>query len=197
LTTFLFPGRAGVLGAAAVKVALAADVSGNAALLFGRMCSYNGQPFWELRRNLKTLFNCSTRTITRYFAALVDAGLIVNKPAPLGVVPPGCKTKLPYRPWYKWAIGMPKLREAVKSGSREAYHSWIERFEVERKGRVTRSKLATIIGTIVHAKAPDAARPREYSTARPRRWTAHEIDRELTHNDLSIVASSEPKPDTS
>ena len=166
-----------MLGAAAVKVALGAGVSGNAALLFGRMCSYNGKPFWELRANLKDLFGVSKRTITRYFAALVEAELIVNKPAPLGVTPPGCKKPLPFRPWFKWAVGLPQLREAVKSGSKEAYARWIVGFEQGRQERVTRSKLGAIIGSIISRNVPSVTthKARDEST-QPMHLSSVEID---------------------
>jgi hypothetical protein len=182
----LFEGPAGMLGAAAVKVALAAGVNGNTALLFGRMSSFNGKPFWELRENLRKLFGVSKRTITRYFRTLVDAGLIVNKPAPLKVIHPGASRMLPFRPWYKWVVGLPELREAVKSGSRDAYDRWRKGFEASREQRVTRTKLASIIGSIVSRKAPENPRPLQSSDdARPRRWTAGEIDAELSSNDPS------------
>lgn len=203
MTAFLFPGPAGVLGAAAVKVALAADVSGNAALLFGRMVSYNGKPFWELRCHLAALFGVSKRTITRYFRALVDAELIVNKPAPLNTVPPGCKKALPYRPWYKWAVGLPQLREAVKSGSREAYERWSVAFHVARKERATRSKLGAIIGSIVATRTSSTVSSRATPShasepQRPRRWTADELDAKLRESATSSSRDDEPHgPDTS
>ena len=200
MTAFLFSGPAGTLGAVAVKAALAADVSGNAALLFGRLCSFNGRPFWELRCHLAELFGVSKRSITRYFRALVDAGLIVNKPAPLDAVPPGCKKALPYRPWYKWAIGLPELRKAVKSGSRDAYERWSVAFHEARKESATRTKLGEIIGSIVakttSSKADDRGPKKgSHEPARPRRWSADEIEAELRN---SATDSSPPdEPDTS
>jgi len=179
-----------MLGAAAVKAALAAGVNGNTALLFGRMCSFNGRPFWELRKNLSELFRVSTRQVTRYFRELVDAGLIVNKPAPLGVIHPGCKKPLPFRPWYKWAIGLPELRQAVKAGSKEAYERWKDGFEASRKERVTRSKLGAIIGSIMHPKSGPAKRPEPAAEPRPRRWTLEEIDAELAKS-----AKDAPSPE--
>jgi hypothetical protein len=192
LTAFLFSGPAGMVGAAAVKVALGVGVNGNAALLFGRMCSWNGKPFWELRVKLAKLLGVSTRSITRYWAALVDAGLIVNKPAPLGATPPGCMKPLPYRPWYKWAIGLPEIRQAVKSGSRDAYERWITGFEARREERVTRSKLGAIIGSIVNRKCVDPPRNKTaVERQRPRRWTSDELETELRNS-----ATSSPPPDT-
>lgn len=186
----LFEGPAGMLGAAAVKVALAAGVNGNTALLFGRMSSFNGRPFWELRRNLAELFSVSRRTVTRYFRALVDAGLIVNKPAPLCAIHPGTSKALPFRPWYKWVIGLPEIREAVKSGSRDAYDRWRRGFEASREQRVTRTKLASIIGSIVAPKATETTRTRvSHEPDRPRRWTASEIEAEL-----SSAGPSKPPP---
>jgi hypothetical protein len=201
--SLLFPGPAGILGAAAVKVALAAGVSGNSALLFGRMCSFNGKPFWELRVHLSELLGVSKRTITRYFAALVEVGLIVNKRAPIGAVHPGREGKkpLPFRPWYKWAIGLPEIREAVKIGSKEAYARWTERFEAERTQRVTRSKLGAIIGSIVSASSKTSPK-KTTSPAEPvrRRWTIEDIEREMDarHDSDAKQSSATPEPrDTS
>jgi hypothetical protein len=150
--------------------------------LFGRLCSWNGKPFWELRRHLAEVFAVCTRSITRYFRELVDAGLIVNKPAPLGDTPPGCKKPLLYRPWFKWATGLPQLREAVKSGSREAYERWILSFEQGRQQRATRTKLGEIIGSILSPKPrPMATRiPSDDEIRRARHMTAAEIDAELS-----------------
>lgn len=186
----LFDGKAGMLGAAAVKQALVSGVNGNAALLFGRMVSYNGKPFWQLRRNLGELLGVSTRTITRYFRALVDAGLIVNKPAPIGEIPPGCSKPLPFRPWYKWAIGLPELRQVVKAGSKEAYTRWRDTFEQARQSRVTRSKLGAIIGSIISPKAPTVKRATSSDEQRPRRWSPEEIDAELSR----AQSSDHPTP---
>jgi hypothetical protein len=189
----LFEGPAGMLGAAAVKAALGAGVNGNAALLFGRMCSFNGRPFWELRKNLGALFGVSRRTVTRYFRELVDAGLIVNKPAPIGAIHPGISRTLPFRPWYKWAIGLPALREAVKTGSKEAYSRWRDGFEVARKERATRSKLGAIIGSIVAGQAPTTRKtPSSRDEERPRRWSREEIDAALSRE-----PSKPPAGDTS
>jgi hypothetical protein len=189
----LFEGPKGMLGAAAVKAALGAGVGGNASLVFGRMCSFNGRPFWELRKNLGKLLGVSTRSITRYFRKLVDAGLIVNKPAPLGVIPPGCKAPLPYRPWYKWAIGLPALREAVRVGSKEAYARWRDGFEAARKERATRSKLGAIIGSIVAGQTPTTRKPPSSpDDDRPRRWSREEIDAALSRE-----PSKRPTDDTS
>lgn len=191
-SALLFEGPNGMLGAAAVKAALAAGVNGNTALLFGRLCSFNGRPFWELRKNLSELFRVSTRQVTRYFRELVDAGLIVNKPAPLGVIHPGCAKPLPFRPWYKWAIGLPELRQAVKAGSKEAYVRWRDGFEASRKERVTRTKLGAIIGSIVHQKShAPAKRPQSAEDAQPRRWTPEEIDAELAHQAVADPRSPE------
>lgn len=188
----LFPGRAGELGAAAVKVALGAGVSGNASLLFGRMSSYNGTPFWELRKNLGKLFDVSVRTITRYFRELVDAGLIFNKPAPIGAIPPGCREKLHFRPWYKWPVGLPQLRAAVKLQSKEAYEHWRTKFEAQRDQHVTRSKLGAIIGSIVSSNSTTTANRTTSSTEpRPRRWTREELDAELGKRP---VETSPPEP---
>lgn len=186
----IFSGRAGALGAAAVQVALTSGVGGNAALLFGRMTSFNGKPFWELRKNLAPLFKVSTRTVTRYFRALVDAGLIVNKPAPLKTIHPGCTKELPFRPWYKWVIGLPALREAVKTGSREAYERWQAKFEQARQENITRSKLGAIIGSIVSRKpTQNVKRPTSSDEPSPRRWSPEEIDAELRR-----TASDAPPP---
>ena len=177
----LFDGPAGMLGAAAVKAALVSGVNGNAALLFGRVVSYNGKPFWQLRRNLGELLGVSTRTVTRYFRALVDAGLIVNKPAPIGAIHPGCSKALPFRPWYKWAVGLPELRQTVKAGSKEAYQRWRDTFEQARRSRVTRSKLGAIIGSIISPKSSTPKRATALpDDQRPRRWSPDEIDAELT-----------------
>lgn len=184
----LFDGPAGMLGAAAVQVALAAGVSGKAALLFGRMTSFNGKPFWQLRSNLGQLFDVCSRTITRYFRELVDAGLIVNKPAPIGAIHPGCTRPLPYRPWYRWVIGLPELRQAVRVGSKEAYERWRTNFEGARQSRVTRSKLGAIIGSIVASTAPSTPKRATSSDTPPRRWTPDEIDAELSHTS----STSEP-----
>lgn len=179
----LFPGRAGELGCAAVKAALEAGIGANAAIVYGRICSLNGKPFWELRKNLGRLLGVSVRQVTRYFKELVDGGLIVNRPAPLNVVHPGTKRELPYRPWYKWAIGLPQLREGLKQGSREAYERWRSRFEVDRKQRVTRTKLGSIIGSIVSPKGPEATRKSPPESTPPKRWTAEEIDRGMAERD--------------
>lgn len=193
----LFEGPAGLLGAAAVKVALQAGVSGKAALLFGRLASFNGKPFWQLRRTLAALFLVSVRQVTRYFRELVDAGLIVNKPAPIDAIPPGCSRPLPFRVWYKWVVGLPALRQAVKVGSKAAYERWRDRFEASRAAHVTRSKLGAIIGSIVSSKAPATAkRATSSDEPRPRRWTPDEIDAELTRIRLSETPST-PPDDTS
>lgn len=195
----LFPGPAGLVASAAVRAALAAGVNANAALLFGRICSFNGKPFWELRVNLGALLGCSKRTITRYFAELVDAALIVNRPAPIGEIPAGCRGKLPYRPWYKWAIGLPALREAVRSGAKDAYERWRAKFEVSRQERATRTKLGEIIGTIVSTKSvvpPTRSTQSTVSAPTPRRWTADELDAAMAASGEPPVPPSRP-PDTS
>lgn len=195
----LFPGRAGQLGAAAVTVALDAGIPGKPALLFGQVASFNSSPFWILRKNLAKFFGVSTRTITRYFRLLVDAQLIVNKPAPLGTIPPGCESPLPYRPWYKWPVGMPQLRQAVNSGSKEAFKRWQKKFEAQREQRVTRAKLGEILGTIVSRKSttpsPKPAGSSAVSSTAPRRWTAEEIESELSRT--SNAATQVPTDDTS
>jgi len=198
----LFVGRSGELGAAAVEVALKAGASGNAALLFGSIVSLNGSPFWVLRANLKDLFLVSTRTITRYFRQLVDLGLIVNKPAPIGAIPPGLDYVPPYRPWYKWAIGLPQMRDAVRERTRETYQKWLKSFESERQKRVTRTKLGAIIGQ-VWERRPTKPVPRAdstYASDPPRRnWTAEELDAELARIPVgsTLDASPEREPDTS
>lgn len=175
----LFPGRAGELGCAAVKAALEAGIGANAAIVYGRICSLNGKPFWELRKNLGRLLGVSVRQVTRYFKELVDGGLIVNRPAPLHIVHPGAKRELPYRPWYKWAIGLPQLREGLKQGSREAYERWLSRFEIDRKQRVTRTKLGAILGSIISPNAADISRKPDPVSRPNKRWTIEEIDAEL------------------
>jgi hypothetical protein len=199
----LFPGPAGMVASAAVKAALQAGLSGNASLLFGRISSFNGAPFWELRCNLARVFGVCPRTISRYFRALVDAGLLVNKPSPLDARHPGLKfdQKLPFRPWYKWAIGLPELREAVKLGSREAYSRWRDGFEQCRQARVTRAKLGAVIGAIVGRKSshpqPRAAGSCAASTAPPRRWSPAEIEAELDRRTSEQPPPEGPPPDTS
>lgn len=181
--TSLFPGKCGELAVCAVQSALNAGCSGNASLLYGSIVSFNGSPFWILRENLRKLYGVSKRTITRYFRELVDAQLIVNKPAPLKAIPPGCKSPLPYRPWYKWAIGLPQMRETVRAGSKEAYQRWLTKLEAQRKERATRSKLGAILGSIVSRKpATSPSKPPGSCVAEettPRRWSSEEIDAEL------------------
>jgi len=194
----LFPGPSGALASAAVQTALAAGVNANAALLFGRICSFNGRPSWELRGNLCALFGVCKRSITRWWAELVEAGLICNKPAPLGTLLPGCTKPLPYRPWLKWAIGLPALREAIREGSREAYQRWAERFERERQGRATRAKLGSIIGQAVGGVEVPMKRPARPKTE-PKRWTADELDAAITasvgKHQLDVVESTGPPGD--
>lgn len=198
----LFVGRSGELGAAAVEVALRAGASGNAALLFGSIASLNGKPFWVLRTNLKDLYKVSTRTITRYFRQLVDLELIVNEPAPLGAIHPGLSRSLPYRPWYKWAIGLPQMRDAIRARSRDTYQKWVKSFEAARQERVTRTKLGAIIGQVWQRRPPKPV-PRadsSYRTDPPRRaWTADELDAELARVPVgsTLDASPERPPDTS
>ena len=186
----LFLGPAGHLGAEAVQVALRAGLGGNASLLFGRIVSLNGKPFWELRRHLCDIFHVSTRTITRYFRALSDAGLIVNKPAPLDVVHPGTSKSLPYRPWYKWAIGLPQLRDSVRQGSKEAYQRWQDSFEKARTERVTRSKLGAILGSIVSSRTATPPRPKAPEPPR-KAWTVDEIDEAMRAQDPSYQTHAE------
>lgn len=174
----LFLGPAGHLGAVAVEAALRAGTNGKAALLYGRIASLNGKPFWELRRHLSPLLGVSTRQITRYFRQLVDVGLLVNKPAPLDAIPPGASRKLMFRPWFKWPIGLPELREVVRAGSKESYERWREKFEKSRESRVTRSKLGEIIGSIVSRRSATPPRPPEPGPPR-KTWTVEEIDAEL------------------
>lgn len=184
----LFPGPAGMLGAAAVKVALASGVNGNCALLFGRMCSFNGKPFWELRCKLASFFGVSKRTVTRYFAELVDAALIVNKPAPIGAIHPGCKKELPFRPWYKWAIGLPQIRESVRVGSKDAYERWRTAFQANRQDRATRAKLGAILGCIISKRTVGDQRrssPQAIDSQPPRHWTADEIEAEVKRRELA------------
>lgn len=178
----LFPGPSGELAVCAVQSALTAGCSGNASLLYGSIVSFNGAPFWILRENLGKLYGVSKRTITRYFRELVDAQLIVNKPAPLKTIPPGCKSPLPYRPWYKWAIGLVQMRETVRAGSKEAYQRWLTKLEEQRKERATRFKLGAILGSIVSRKPVTASPKAPGSCAEetsPRRWSSEEIDAEL------------------
>lgn len=199
----IFVGPAGELGAAAVEVALRAGVCGNAALLFGSIVSLNGKPFWVLRRNLKDLYSVSTRTITRYFRQLVDAGLIVNKPAPIGAIHPGLTTDLPYRPWYKWAIGLPQMRDAIREKSKATYQKWLAGFEQARQERVTRTKLGDIIGQVFHGMRPPKPAPRPDSSVAPepprRTWTAEELDAELARIPVgsTMGAVERPPDDTS
>lgn len=168
-TDAIFPGGAGELAAEGVRIAYRAGVSANAAMLFGRIVSFNGKPLWELRTNLSEFYRVSVRTITRYTAELVQAGLIVNKPSPVGKTLPGREGKdpLPYRPWFRWAIGLPSIRNAVKIGSKQAYNQWCMKFEAARAERATRTKLADIIGIVV-GKRTTKRPPKPDVTARPR-----------------------------
>ncbi len=194
----LFPGPAGLVASAAVQVALRSGVSGNAALLFGRICSFNGKPFWELRKHLGKLFGVSVRTITRWFRELVDAALIVNKPAPLDTLPPGRSKPLMYRPWFKWAIGLPEIRELVRAGSREAFERMQQRFEANREQRQTRSRLAATIALVTGArgKLPTAPPPTMDGVAtRSSRLSAEDIDRALESLPRASVPPPERPPD--
>lgn len=196
----LFPGSSGDLGAAAVRVALAAGCSANAALLFGRIVSWNGRPHWELRSNMVDLFRRSTRQITRYIRELTLAGLIVNKPSPKGELPPGAKHELPYRVWYRWAIGLPALRESLRCASRDAYARFQAGFERDRQARATRSRLGEILGVIVGKRSvPRPPRPDATSEPPRRRWTAEEIDAELSRTSPSAGSTDTVRgpPDTS
>ena len=191
----LFVGRHGQLGATAVQVALRAELSGNVALLFGSIASLNGAPFWQLRRNISALYRVSTRTITRYFRALQDAGLIENKPAPLKAVPPGAKTAFPFRPWYKWAIGLPQIRQQVERGSKETYNKWVENFEKQRQETANRSKFASILGELQRNRTyKPPPRPDVAADARPPRqgWTAEELDAELAR--IPVGSTLDPSP---
>jgi hypothetical protein len=144
----------------------------------------------------------SRRTITRYFAALVDAGLVVNKPAPIDARHPGLKfdQTLPYRPWYKWAIGLPEIRESVRLGSREAYERWRDGFERCRQTRVTRAKLGAVIGAVIGRK-PTHKQPSEAgscaaSVTPPRRWSPEEIEAELARRPSEQPPPADHPPDT-
>ena len=176
----LFVGRHGQLGATAVQVALRAELSGNVALLFGSIASLNGAPFWQLRRNISALYRVSTRTITRYFRALQDAGLIENKPAPLKAVPPGAKTQ---------------IRQQVERGSKETYNKWVENFEKQRQETANRSKFASILGELQRNRTyKPPPRPDVAADARPPRqgWTAEELDAELAR--IPVGSTLDPSP---
>lgn len=195
----IFVGRHGQLGACAVQVALQAGMSGNAALIFGSMASLNGIAFWQLRKNLAELYRVSTRTITRYFRALSDSGLIVNKPAPLKVVPPGAKKAFPFRTWYKWVVGLPQIREQVRNGSKQTYQKWLENFEKQREQTANKVKFGKILG-IINGKWQYKPKPRPdvvYDHPR-RRWTVEELDAILKEQDPTYepyVAPARPPPD--
>lgn len=208
VVSLIIPGPEGRLAMVAMGAARDLGCSPNAALLYARIVSFGGAPSWEMRRSLREVVGRSTRQITRYFAELHGAGLLKSAPIAVGHRPPGANHDLPYRPWLRWAIGLPDLREAVKIQAREAFTRWQRGFREACEQRAHRNKFADLLGKIWPKPKPQpkptspsrADVAREVERRSPRRWTAEELDAELerqANERASATGSDTGPPDTS